>query len=128
MRRLISLTFIAAVSTSLLLQACSSESSSSPTGGNACQTAGTKYCEKACACGGDKCRFANPPTDGGTGGATISFDNLQKCTDLMVGLGCSGGGKAGFDYAKCSAALDSAACISTSSGKGLVSPPECDTR
>jgi hypothetical protein len=97
---------------------------SAPTSANACESAGTKICARACACATDgKCRIG-VATDAGT--ASINFDDEQACLDLYVALGCSGGGEAGFDYARCDSAVDDAACVDTAGGRGVLMPAECN--
>ncbi len=100
--------------------ACGSDSSNTT---SSCEIAGQRLCERACACGVDKCRFVSV-ADGG-GGASISFDSLQKCTDFYVTLGCSGGGSPKIDYAACSAAAVAAVCVDSGTKKGVESPKAC---
>ena len=76
-------------------------------GEDSCGGASSKICEKACACG-DKC----------TVGA-VDFDSKAGCT-VALSTSCNPT-KPSFDYAACSAALDTAECVD---GK-LQIPKEC---
>lgn len=90
----------------------------------ACEAAGTKLCERACACATDgKCRLGVMTA---SGNAAINFETEQGCLDLYVVLGCTGGGEPGFDYARCEDAIDASACVDTAGGRGSLMPAECN--
>ena len=116
----------------LVVFACGGESTSnddptteaSPTTANACEAAGTRLCERACACATDgKCHLG-VTTDAGV--ASIDFGSEKECLDLYVVFGCSTGGEPGFDYAKCESAVDASSCIDTAGGRGGLMPAECN--
>lgn len=90
--------------------------------GDACHAAFQKLCDRACECtDGPACALTDA-----TGSGTLTFDSPSDCEGLYLGLGCGGSGSTTIDFAACSAALDSAMCIDTSSGRGLVNPEACN--
>lgn len=100
----------------LMLAACGSSSES------ACKEAGRLLCQKACACGKDRCVVA---TQAAAGTATISFDTEAQCTAMYVDLGCSGGGDPSIDYPACRDALErSVECLQSNPG-ALMLPTAC---
>jgi hypothetical protein len=115
------------------LVACGGSSSSGTsteskgTAGSSCEAAGTRLCERACACATDgKCHLA-VSSDGGPA-ASLDFDNPQKCLDLYVGFGCAGGGSATQDYGKCEADVAVAACVPAAGGTAVNVPDACKSR
>jgi hypothetical protein len=90
-------------------------------GKSECEEFGEKLCDLACDCtAGSECKIAQ-------GSLTITHDSKSDCTSFWVGLGCQGGGDENFDFAGCSAALDSATCVDTGDGMGIQYPevPAC---
>lgn len=104
----------------------SSGGASSSSGGStasACEAVGTELCQRACDCATDgKCHV------GSESGATADFDNLQKCLDLYVTFGCTGGGDPSFDYATCDAKLKTGTCVDAAVGKAFLVPAECKSK
>ena len=95
------------------------DSGTTPAAG-ACEAAGTRICQRACACSTDgKCRVA-VKTDGGAT-ASISWDNEEKCRNLYVTFGCIGGGTAGLDYGSCDSAVAASSCVAD----GILLPDAC---
>jgi len=114
-----------------LLLACGSEeenqsntkTETAPTS-TACEAAGTKICERACACATDgQCRVGTPTP---SGNASINFVDEKACRDVYVVLGCWGGGEPGFDYARCDTAMEASSCVDTAGGRGALMPAECN--
>ena len=104
----------------------STTDNSGTTPAGSCEAAGTRICQRACACATDgKCHVATKTDAGAT--ASLSFDNEQKCRDLYVTFGCFGGGTAGFDYGKCDSAVAAAACVAPAGGSGVLFPDVCKT-
>ncbi|NOY91028.1 MAG: hypothetical protein GXP55_07420 [Deltaproteobacteria bacterium] len=52
---------------------------------------------------------------------------MADCTNLMVNLGCSGGGDPTVNFATCEADLRSAMCIGNGPDRGLSSPASCNS-
>jgi hypothetical protein len=124
--------FVTLFSLVMTLVACGSSSSGSgsttdnsgtaPAG--TCESAGTRICERACACSTDgKCHVATK-MDGGSN-AAISFDNKEQCLNLYVTFGCLGGGTAGFPYGTCESEVNAAACAPSAGGTGVLLPESC---
>jgi hypothetical protein len=85
-----------------------------------CASAGTKMCERACACGTDgTCKTGS---QGSLGSTTLTWDNLEDCKGAYVGLACRGSGPPGVDFAACESAVTAAACT----GDVFVVPKICD--
>jgi hypothetical protein len=92
----------------------------------ACEAAGTRLCQRACACATDgKCYVATRTDAGAT--ASLAFDNEQKCRDLYVTFGCFNGGNTALDYGVCDSSVAAATCLadSSSSAHGILLPDAC---
>ena len=108
----------------LLVTACSpskSDDGSSSPPPSSCEGAMTHLCERVCACNTPGCHWQS-----GSAGTLGGFTSQKGCTDWFLANECKSGGTAGFDYGKCSAAVDSAECAAhPTAGKALRYPKEC---
>ena len=117
----------------MTLVACGSNSSAGSTSDNSgtapagtCESAGTRICERACACATDgKCHIATPMDGGLTG--RISFENKEKCLDLYVTLACFGGGEPGLDYGRCDSDVQASSCVASAGSTGILLSDACKT-
>jgi len=99
----------------------------------ACEAAGTAICKRACACSpDDRCAIIYLSE---SGAGTFSFQDEAECLDLFMrgcdecravnkNLPCPEMRKT-VDYARCQAAMETAACVSTSSNKGVAGNELC---
>jgi hypothetical protein len=117
----------------LLLAAIAHGAACSPnkndnTGGpppSSCEGAMTHLCQQVGTCNPPSCKWTRGGGDGGTGGTLGGFSKVQDCIDYFIANECKSGGTAGFDYAGCSSAVDSAACVDSAIGKVLRYPTAC---
>jgi hypothetical protein len=127
--------FVTVFSLVIALVACggssSGDGSNTDSNGTApagsCAAAGTRLCQRACACSTDgKCHVASK-TDAGAS-ATINFDNEEKCKDLYVIFGCVGGGDTSLDYGACDSAIAASTCVAGAGGSGILFPDACKSK
>jgi hypothetical protein len=90
-----------------------------------CAEAGSAICARACGCATDgKCHVAVDTGSGAYG--AVSFDDLAHCRQWYVDAACLDGGKAGFDYASCTADVKASACVDAAGGlRGVEFPSSC---
>lgn len=105
------------------LVACGGDDSSSGGGASTgtCASAGTKICERACACGQNgECKTG---VQGSAGVTTFTWSDLADCKGGYVGLACQGSGPPGVDFAACESAVTAASCDKDV----FVVPKACDS-
>lgn len=90
----------------------------------ACQEIGGRLCEHACDCTTDGCRIA---ASSGPATASVRFEDLAECLDVLVDVRCSGGGEPVNDIEACREHLSTPTCVDAQMDQAALIPDACQT-